>query len=59
MKILDWWISIHEKGFDNQTLKRKIQELEDDIVQLKKKGEKEKKELENKVTMHKSKLKET
>ena len=59
MKILDWWISIHEKGFDNQTLKRKIQELEDEIVQLKKKGEKEKRELENKVTMQKSKLKET
>ena len=45
MKILDWWISIHEKGFDNQTLKTKIQELEDFIDQLKKKHEKEKREL--------------
>ena len=59
MKILEWWIEIHEKGFDNTTLKNKIQELEDNIDQLKKKSEKEKGELKDKVSMQKSKLKET
>ena len=58
MKILEWWIEIHEKGFDNTTLKNKIQELEDNIDQLKKKSEKEKAELWDKVSMQKSKLKE-
>ena len=58
MKILEWWIEIHEKGFDNTTLKNKIQELEDNIDQLKKKSEKEKGELKDKVSMQKSKLKE-